>query len=182
MPRTARLAPGGMVFHVLNRGVGRMRLFLKDGDFEAFERGIAKTFETRPMRILAYCLMSNHCQFDQVVRYVERNALRANLVARAEDRRWSSLWRRVRGTTEDRRWLGRWPLPLPRNWAQLVNEPQTESELESLRRSVTRGQPYGEGDWVKQTAKRLGLPSTLRPRGRPKSNRTKPPRQRKSGN
>jgi hypothetical protein len=27
MPRTARVAPGGMVFHVLNRGVGRMQLF-----------------------------------------------------------------------------------------------------------------------------------------------------------
>jgi len=27
-----------MVFHVLNRGVGRMRLFLKEGDFQAFER------------------------------------------------------------------------------------------------------------------------------------------------
>lgn len=32
MPRTARITPGGMVFHVLNRGVGRMRLFKKDRD------------------------------------------------------------------------------------------------------------------------------------------------------
>ena len=52
IPRTARLAPGGMVFHVLNRGVGRMRLFLKDGDFEGFERCGAKTLQTRPMRML----------------------------------------------------------------------------------------------------------------------------------
>jgi len=49
-----------MVFHVLNRGVGRMRLFLKNADFAAFERHIEKTLETRPMRICAYCLMSNH--------------------------------------------------------------------------------------------------------------------------
>jgi hypothetical protein len=27
MPRTARVAPGGMVFHVINRGVGRMQIF-----------------------------------------------------------------------------------------------------------------------------------------------------------
>ena len=33
MPRTARYAPEGMIFHVLNRGVGRMRLLLKDADF-----------------------------------------------------------------------------------------------------------------------------------------------------
>ena len=60
MPRTARIAPGGMVFHVLNRGVGRMRLFYKDGDYDAFEKYIEKTLETRPMRICGYCLMPNH--------------------------------------------------------------------------------------------------------------------------
>jgi putative transposase len=42
-----------MLFHVLNRGVGRRRLFLKDADFEAFERVIEKTLVTRPMRICA---------------------------------------------------------------------------------------------------------------------------------
>jgi hypothetical protein len=31
-----------MLFHVLNRGVGRMRLFLKDGDFEAFELAVGQ--------------------------------------------------------------------------------------------------------------------------------------------
>jgi len=31
-----------MVFHVLNHGVGRMRRFLNDADFDAFERGIEK--------------------------------------------------------------------------------------------------------------------------------------------
>src|SRR5215469_1066588 len=60
MPRTARLAPGGMLFHVLNRGVGKTRLFVKDADFEAFEGMIDQTLETRPMRIMAYCLMPSH--------------------------------------------------------------------------------------------------------------------------
>ncbi|HYW79543.1 MAG TPA: hypothetical protein VE890_08195 [Thermoguttaceae bacterium] len=60
MPRTARIAPGGMVFHVLNRGVGRMRLFGKDRDFEAFEEIIEKTLQTCPMRICSYLLMPNH--------------------------------------------------------------------------------------------------------------------------
>jgi putative transposase len=35
-----------------------------------------------------------------VLRYVERNALRANLVERAEDWRWGSLWRRHQGGME----------------------------------------------------------------------------------
>ncbi len=63
MPRTARVAPGGMVFHVLNRGVGRMRLFGKDRDFEAFEEIIEKTLKSCPMRICSYLLMSNHWHF-----------------------------------------------------------------------------------------------------------------------
>ncbi len=49
-----------MVFHVLNRGVGRMRIFDDDGDYFAFERIMEETLETRPMRICAYCLMPNH--------------------------------------------------------------------------------------------------------------------------
>lgn len=49
-----------MVFHVLNRGVGRRNLFDKDADFLAFERVIEETLRVRPMRICAYCLMSNH--------------------------------------------------------------------------------------------------------------------------
>src|SRR5271157_2493710 len=39
MPRTARVAPGGMVFHVLNRGVARMQLFEKAADYQAFGDG-----------------------------------------------------------------------------------------------------------------------------------------------
>jgi hypothetical protein len=38
MPRTAPVALGGLVFHVLNRGVARMQLFEKPGDYQAFER------------------------------------------------------------------------------------------------------------------------------------------------
>jgi len=106
--------------------------------------------------------------FYQLTRYVERNALRSNAVAKAEDWRWSSLWRRVYGKAEDRRWLSDWPVLRPRSWLALVNEAQTEAELDAIRRSVLRGQPYGSEQWVKETAKQLGLQSTLRSRGRPR--------------
>jgi len=58
MPRTARVVPGGMVFHVLKRGGGRMRRFLMDVDFEAFERVVEKTFEYPPDAYL-HCTQSN---------------------------------------------------------------------------------------------------------------------------
>ena len=55
MPRTARNAPGGLIYHVLNRGVGRQQLFFNDDDYLAFERVIVETLEKRAMRILSYC-------------------------------------------------------------------------------------------------------------------------------
>ncbi len=52
-----------MIFHVLNRGVGRRTLFDKAGDYLAFERVLEETLRTRPMRICADCLMPNHWHF-----------------------------------------------------------------------------------------------------------------------
>lgn len=50
-----------MVYH--DRGVGRQKVFHKDEDYLAFERVIVGTLEKREMRILSYCLMSNHWHF-----------------------------------------------------------------------------------------------------------------------
>jgi putative transposase len=52
-----------MVYHVINRGVGRNQLFFNEDDYLAFERVIQVTLEKRPMRILSYCLMPNHWHF-----------------------------------------------------------------------------------------------------------------------
>jgi putative transposase len=106
--------------------------------------------------------------FYTVVRYVERNALRAGLVEEAEAWRWSSLWRYYCGGREPRRLLTSWPLPRPRRWLDHVNDPQTDAELEALRRAVQRNSPFGSADWQRRTAKRLGLEAALRPRGRPR--------------
>lgn len=103
-----------------------------------------------------------------VCRYVERNALRAGLVARAEDWRWSSLWQRGAAGPSAESWLSPWPVSAPDDWPAHVNEPQTADELEALRRCAIRGQPFGERTWVEQIAARLGLGSALRPRGRPR--------------
>jgi len=103
-----------------------------------------------------------------VARYVERNALRAKLVRRAEEWRWGTLWRRAQSNPKLTAWLSAWPVDRPRDWAAWVNRPQTASELEALRVSVQRGRPFGDERWVRRMAKRFGMESTLRPRGRPK--------------
>jgi putative transposase len=105
--------------------------------------------------------------FYTLCRYVERNALRARLVKRAENWRWSSLWRTTQPDRQLRGMLSRWPLPRPRAWLKWVNTPQTELEELAVQRSIRRGSPLGDGAWTEQTARQLGLQSTLRLRGRP---------------
>ena len=58
--RPRRTTPGDLVYHILNRGNGRMRLFEQAGDYAAFERVLAEGCHQTPMRVVAYCLMPNH--------------------------------------------------------------------------------------------------------------------------
>ena len=220
MPRSPRVAVGGLVYHALNRAVQGTVLFRRDSDYEAFEQVLEEACALLPMRVLAYCVMPNHWHFllwpvadgdlseflrwltqthtqryhiahgsvgsgpiyqgrfksfpvqsDEhlltVARYVERNPLRAGLVERAEDWRWGSLWRRMRGDALEQFLLNSWPIRRPRNWVAWVNEPQSQAELAGVRQSIMRGRPFGQEPWVNDTAKRLGLESSLRPRGRP---------------
>jgi putative transposase len=106
--------------------------------------------------------------FLTVARYVERNPVRARLVTRAEAWPWSSLPRLEQGE-KHRAFLSDWPVSRPRDWVAYVNAPHTAAELEAVRRSVRRERPFGSETWVVRMAKRLGLESTIRPRGRPKA-------------
>src|SRR5271157_3491693 len=60
MSRAARYCPGGVVYHVLNRGVGRRTLFDNDQDFLAFERVVEEALRTCRMRICVFCALSSH--------------------------------------------------------------------------------------------------------------------------
>src|SRR4051794_10215735 len=186
MPRQARYAPGGVIYHVINRGTGRMKLFARPGDYEAFLGLLADAAKRFPgVRVLGFCLMPNHwhlvlwptsdgelsrfmswssvthvarwrharklvglgslyqgryksfaVQSDEhlltVLRYVERNALRANLVSRAEKWEWSSLAARHAGggggggsESPGAAFLSPWPVERPDDWVKWVNQPQT---------------------------------------------------------
>lgn len=106
--------------------------------------------------------------FLRVARYVERNPLRAGLVERAQDWRWSSLWHR----DISRDWfpLAEWPVERPTDWVDYVNQPQTTGELLAIRRCVIRGCAVGTASWQQEVAKSLGIPGYFRPSGRPRCN------------
>ena len=197
-----------MVFHVLNRGVGRRLLFTKDEDFLAFERVVEETLRTRRMRLCAYCLMPNHWHFVvwpewdgdlpafmqqvtnthvkrwkehrheigyghlyqgrykcfpvetedyfyQVVRYMERNALRANLVEQRNRGvgRVCAVWSaKTRRSPSSRRGLCVAP-PIGCN----LSTNRKRKRVEAVRCCVNRGRPFGDPNWVTDTAERLGL-------------------------
>ena len=227
MPRRARVTPGGLVYHVLNRTVAGLPLFRKEADYEAFERIMIEAHGRHPLRILAWCLMRTHWHFVvwpreegevtayfrwlahthamrwhvahntvgrghlyqgrfksfpvqedghflTVCRYVERSALAAKVVQRAEDWRWGSLWARRQGGEEVKTLLSDWPVERPRNWVAFVHEAITKREWETLQTCLARSRPYGDHLWQEVQAKRLGLMHTLRSEGRPKATRTSP--------
>ncbi|REK10811.1 MAG: hypothetical protein DWQ37_15320 [Planctomycetota bacterium] len=109
--------------------------------------------------------------FLAVARYVERNPLRAGLVRRAEQWRFGSLYRWLRGAAADKSLLATWPVPRKPRWLAHVNAAQSEAELQALQRSLQRGNPFGGEAWSARAVRQLGLESTLRPRGRPKKQR-----------
>ena len=63
MPRKARSAPGGLIYHVWNRAAARMKMFRTEADFAAFERVLAEAVRRNPIQILDFCIMPNHWHF-----------------------------------------------------------------------------------------------------------------------
>jgi putative transposase len=222
MARQPRSAPGGLVYHVLNRSAGRTPLFRRDKDFLAFRNLLCEAQRRCPIELFAYCVMGNHwhlvlrpqddgdlsafmrwltlthavrwrvshhsvgdgplyqgrfksfpIQEDRHFligcRYVERNALTAGLVRRSQDWPWCSLWQRQAADIEGLALpaLSPWPVPMPRDWPQRVNEPIGRKELERLRLSTRRGRPLGDDRWTDKMVATLGLLHTVRSEGRP---------------
>ena len=222
MPRQARKAPGGLIYHVLNRAAGKGDLFRHGKDFAAFIRALHETLERTPIRLCAFCVMSNHwhlvlwpekdgelarfmqrltithvrrwvehrhrvgygsvyqgryksfpvqddVHFSTLVRYVERNPLRARIVRRAENWRWSSLGQSIQPATEEvpRIPICQWPVKRRRDWVDWVNQPQTSGETAAVFGAIRHSRPYGTPPWTAAVEKRLGL-GPLRSRGRPR--------------
>lgn len=217
MPRVTRGLAGGMIYHVINRGNARQEVFHKDEDFHAFAELLREAKEKHPVKLLGYCLMSNHfhlllCpekaedlsrfmqwlmtshvrryhrhyrtsghvwqgryksfivendrQLLTVLRYIEGNPGRINLVQSASEWRWSSHAERLNENGSSL--VDGLPLALPDHWTEYVNTPLTDGELDRMQQSINRGAPFGGLEWRARICEQLGLESTIRPKGRPK--------------
>ena len=103
-----------------------------------------------------------------VIRYVERNPLRAKLVKKAENWRFSSLSRRLSRGERKKELLSEWPIPEPKDYLLFVNTPQTKEEEENIRVSVVRGKPFGSDAWAVKMIKKFALEAATRDPWRPK--------------
>ena len=132
-------------------------------------RGSAGTGAVYQGRFRAVAVQGD-AHFLTVCRYVERNALRANLVRRAEDWPWSSAHQRCRNS--DVIPLATWPILQPHNWLDFLNQAEPVSEVASIRKALVDGLPLGEAAWRQDMIRRLGLEGRARGRGRPKREKT----------
>lgn len=103
-----------------------------------------------------------------LIKYVERNPVRAKLAKRAEGWIWGSAYRRIWGLPKQRKLLSELPVPLSKNYLDWLAAEENENSLRAIRRSLSKGVPYGRESWVKKMVKKYHLESTLRPPGRPK--------------
>ncbi|MBI2061244.1 MAG: transposase [Nitrospirae bacterium] len=111
-----------------------------------------------------------------VARYVERNPVRAGMVKRAQDHRWSSA--RHHATGEPDRLVKSSPFrEMESDWAAFLKGEENPAELEGIRTSGRTGRPLGDLVWVRRWEKKLGRVLLPRkrgwPKGRPRGRRAK---------
>lgn len=220
MVRVARVDVGDHVYHVINRAVGRLRIFDTADDYKLFLYLLREAKEMADMRILSYVVMPNHwhlllypehdgdmglfmhwltnahtrCVHARtettgtgplyqgryksfltktdhhlltVLKYIERNPVRAKLAKEVESWQWGSGWLRLRGTSKQKELLSEPPIELPRNYSTWINTADFERDIDLLRMSVNRSAPFGPARWVEQMVDMHNLSSTIRKPGRP---------------
>ena len=106
--------------------------------------------------------------FLTLVRFVERNARRAGLVAGAEEWSWSSAHVRLHGTPKQKELLSPWPVAEPDPYRRWLNPSQGQEGIAKIREALKRSRPYGSEKWVARAVAQFGPENTMRNRGRPK--------------
>ena len=221
MPRIARQVFPDIPHHITQRGNRRENVFFTDGDWVAYLNWLADYCVKFKVRVLAYCLMTNHIHLVAIpgaedalekvfrplhtryaqrinrvrgwtghlwqgryfssalddkylwaaIRYVERNPVRAGMVQRAEDYRWSSApahceLREDSVLTADKSWINQ--LRSVDDWSRWLAEPDHNGQIAVLRQHVERGLPCGAERFVHELEQQGG--QMLRPTavGRPR--------------
>jgi putative transposase len=219
MPRRDRCILPGVPCHVTQRGVDRRETFSDDADRDTYLGLMRRNLCEAGVRVLAWCLMTNHSHLIAVperedslslllrrvhgryaqyynarygraghlwqnryfacslgpghlwaaLAYVETNPVRARLVERPGDYRWSSAAAHLGGRDTaglvDMNW---WKKECDgADWGQILGGPDGEQSA-SLRSCTYAGRPFGDEEFVQAISEQFGRHWT---RGRPKKER-----------
>ena len=107
-----------------------------------------------------------------LIKYVERNPVRARLTKKCEEWKWGSAWRRTNGTPIQKKLIHPSPTPLPHGYLRWINTEDNLEEVERIRTSVNKGVPYGKETWMDAMIEKYHLETTTRGAGRPRNTRT----------
>ena len=224
MPRMARTVVAGIAHHVTQRGNRKEDVFFTAQDRRRYLELLKSYSEQHGLKILAYCLMSNHvhlvvvpksentlaatlkpvhlryaqhvnwthklggrlwqgryysCPLDDqhclaAIRYVETNPVRAGLVKKAEEYRWSSAAVHT-GQRSD-------PILSPFSkgesdtpgWSAWLAEKPSDEMMERLRLSTRTGRPAGSATFIERLEQTCGRILRPKPGGRPRKQKTRP--------
>ncbi len=200
MPRVSRLVIPGCPHHITQRGNNRQEVFFVDSDHEFFLAMLKRQSREHGLRILGYCLMTNHvhlvavpenpdslhmaigrsnliytqhinrlhgrsghlwqnrffsCPLDEphlfaTMSYIERNPVRAGLVKRAWQYKWSSAGAHINGKDETGLLdMAQWEAFFHDiDWREFLKKPEDDEKVSSLRFHTRRGRPLGSDKFI----------------------------------
>lgn len=221
MPRLARTVFAGFPHHITQRGNRHENVFFTEEDRQLYLEWLKEYALRYKVKILAYCLMSNHIHLIAVpaqpdslqrafkplhmryaqyinrkqrwsghlwqgrffsspldeaylwscVRYVERNPVRASMVAKAEYYPWSSAAGHCKLTSDSLltttsvHWR---TFESITDWSAWLAEQDDAEHLEIIRRNTQKNLPCGSDIFVEYLERLSGQALMFRPIGRPK--------------
>jgi putative transposase len=220
MPRRQRCVLAGVPHHVTQRGVDRCPVFETDSDRSTYTRLLRENLPQAGVRLLGWCLMTNHvhlvalpdsaeslalllrrvhgryAQYFNIrsgrsghlwqnryfacalgaghvwraLSYVDRNPVRAGLVASAAEYPWSSAAAHLSGDDPkallDLEW---WRAQsMGPTWHDWLGKPEQDVELEKC---TYAGKPFGDDDFVAMVGEHFGRRWTP---GRPSQKQSAP--------
>ena len=219
MPRRSRCVVAGVPHHITQRGVDKCVTFSTEEDRHTYLRLLRANLSDAKVRLLGWCLMSNHVHLVTIpgredslavlfrrvhgryaqyynarggrtghlwqnrffacglsaghlcraLAYVDRNPVRAGLVANGGEYRWSSAVAHLMEVDEfqlvDMRWWG--ASGLQKQWQEIL-DCEDSDQVAALRASTYAGRTFGEDAFMAEVGARFGRQWN---RGRPRKDR-----------
>jgi putative transposase len=187
MPRIARVVIPGCPHHVIQRGNRRLKVCLMDNHVhmiaipnsqDSLARGIGEAHRKYTNlinirenwkgylwqgRFISYPMDGGH--LFAAVRYIERNPVRAQIVSRAEQYRWSSAAAHVLKAKDDI--LSACPLTADiKDWASYLSQKDEDAEIRKIAEHEHTGRPLGDKAFIKKLEELTGRILAPQKRGR----------------